>query len=436
MVMSAWRRSMYLVTLVMSATLGAMLSTLMWRSSSASGAFSIPSAVPPEDVWGAITQSYIALAGDGRISHPAAISHPAEVAPLRLAGVGLAPAGISAIISFVIGIRHRDCSRLRRTRGATISDPAQLAAKVPTAVGMFCNFFAVWLAIAAVVAVRRPSTFLWVKPSSFTVLLGLLMFSVGITTTLDDFRRCATVPGAVGINFLCCYGIMPALACLVAKAIGAEGPMLAGLVFLGSINGGQSSNLCTLIAGGDVALSVLMTTSTTMGCIVMTPMICKVVLGAVVPVDAVGIILSTIKVLLVPIFFGVAANTFAPKLCRLVSPYTPTLGVTATVLLVGSSVASCAPAIEAAGAPLQLACVALHLLGGICGYIISRAFKFNEKISRTVAIETAMKSSAFAYLLASHHFGAFTVRVPSAVSVAWNAIMGSLLAIYWKKRSP
>jgi len=214
--------------------------------------------------------------------------------------------------------------------------------------------------------------------------------------------------------------------------MGAQGEILAGMVLVGSINGGQASNLCTLIAGGDVALSVLMTTSTTIGCIFMTPLICKMVLGAIVPIDAMGIVVSTFQVVLAPIFLGVAANTLAPKVCKACATYTPVVGVLATVLLVGASVAKCAGPILNAGLPLQLACLALHLLGGILGFFATKAAGFDERTCRTVAIETAMKSSAFGFLLASLHFGAFNVRVPSAVSVVWMAIVGSVLAVYWK----
>ena len=72
--------------------------------------------------------------------------------------------------------------------------------------------------------------------------------------------------------------------------------LIAGLVLVGCINGGQASNLCTYIAKGDVALSVLMTTITTIAAIFMTPLLCKLILGAVVPVDAVGIAVSCIQV--------------------------------------------------------------------------------------------------------------------------------------------
>jgi BASS family bile acid:Na+ symporter len=296
----------------------------------------------------------------------------------------------------------------------------------------FCNLFAIWLTITAIVAVQNPATFTWIPDKAFTGLLGLLMFSVGVTTTIDDFKECLKKPEAVAVNFFACYGIMPALAYVTALAMKAEGAIMAGLVLVGSINGGQASNLCTLIAGGDVALSVLMTTSTTLGCIVMTPLICKFLLGSVVPVNAMGIVYSTFQVVLAPIFLGVGVNTMAPAFAKAVEPYTPIVGIVSTIALVGAAVAKVAPFILSAGWPLQLACLNLHLVGGLLGYGAMALLGFDTRTCRTVAIETAMKSSAFGFLLASQHFGVFAVRVPSAVSVIWMAITGSALAVYWK----
>jgi len=144
-----------------------------------------------------------------------------------------------------------------------------------------------------------------------------------------------------------------------------------------------------------------MTTSTTLGCIVMTPLICQVVLGAVVPVNAIGIMYSTLQVVLAPIFLGVGVNTLMPKFAKAVTPFTPVVGVISTLILVGSAVAKVAPYILSSGIPLQLACLNLHLVGGLLGYGATALAKFDEKTCRTVAIETAMKSSAFGFLLAS-----------------------------------
>ena len=122
------------------------------------------------------------------------------------------------------------------------------------------------------------------------------MLSMGITLTPADFVEVTKEPSSVLMQFTLCYAMMPALAFGLGKLFGLEAGLLAGMVLVGSINGGQASNLCTYIAKGNVALSVLMTTATTVGAILMTPFLCKTILGAVVPVDAAGIAKSTIQV--------------------------------------------------------------------------------------------------------------------------------------------
>merc|ERR1719313_2093694 len=136
---------------------------------------------------------------------------------------------------------------------------------------------------------------------------------MGITLTIDDFKRVLTRPGVMVLGFIGCYGLMPAMALGLSKLLGLDAAMTAGMVLVGSINGGQASNLCTYIARGDVALSVMMTTVTTIGAIFMTPLLCKLILGAIVPVDALGVAISTVQVVLVPIILGMTMNAKFPK---------------------------------------------------------------------------------------------------------------------------
>lgn len=292
--------------------------------------------------------------------------------------------------------------------------------------------FPLWTVLFAGLALVRPSSFSWFTTKYFTATLGALMLSMGITLTLDDFARVAQQPGAVIWGFILCYVLCPLLGLGLGHAFKLPIDLVAGLVLVGSINGGQASNLCTYIAKGDVALSVLMTTVTTIAGIVATPLLCKVLLGAVVPVDAVGIAVSCIQVVLAPIVAGMALNRFAPKVVEKVLPATPVIGVLSTCLLVASSVAQCAPAIINAGLNLQIPILLLHLIGGLAGYWIPSIFGFSEVQSRTMAIETAMKSSAFGFLLAKLHFKQYATRVPSAVSVVWMALVGASLAVVWR----
>jgi BASS family bile acid:Na+ symporter len=294
------------------------------------------------------------------------------------------------------------------------------------------TLFPLWTVLFTAIALKKPSTFDFFTTEYFTAALAALMLSMGITLTPQDFVAVASEPSSVLMQVSLCYGMMPALALFLGKAFGLEAGLLAGMVLVGSINGGQASNLCTYIAKGNVALSVLMTTATTVGAILMTPFLCKTILGAVVPVDAKGIAMSTIQVVLAPIAIGMTANKFFPKIVKNILPFAPVVGVVSTCLLVASAVAQVADPILNAGIGLQIPVLLLHLLGGIVGYWLPKATGFGEVKSRTMAIETSMKSSAFGFLLAKLHFGDYIARVPSAVSVVWMALTGSLLAVVWR----
>jgi bile acid:Na+ symporter, BASS family len=127
-----------------------------------------------------------------------------------------------------------------------------------------------------------------------------------------------------------------------------------------------------------------------------------------------------------------AANKFFPKFVKTILPFAPVVGVVSTCLLVASAVAQVAQPILNAGLALQLPVFFLHLIGGLVGYGLPRLLGFGEVACRTMAIETSMKSSAFGFLLAKLHFGEYAARVPSAVSVVWMALTGSILAVIWR----
>lgn len=297
---------------------------------------------------------------------------------------------------------------------------------------IFTNLFPVWTLVVALAALKKPALFTWLTTPYFTFSLGILMLSMGITLSVEDFKRVLRRSNSVAVGFAGCYIVMPILAVGLAALFKLSPDLAAGTILIGAVNGGQASNLCTYIANGNVALSVMMTTATTLGAMVFTPLIAKFLIGTVVPVNAVGIAMSTVQVVLLPIVLGMLLNKYCNKLVKLVIPFTPVMGIAATCLLVGSSVAQCASPILAAGWALQIPILLLHVIGGIAGYVMQALAGYGEIVRRTTAIETSMKSSAFGFLLASLHFQAPDVRVPAAVSVVWMAIVGSTMAVIWR----
>jgi hypothetical protein len=162
----------------------------------------------------------------------------------------------------------------------------------------FCNMFPIWTLITAGTALARPNVFLGIPPSTFPAQIGMLMLCMGISLRPVDFKRVAQQPMAVLLAFVGCYVVMPALAIILGKALALPKSTAAGLVLVACLNGAQASNLCTFIGQGDLALSVMMTTMTTIGAMVMTPLVGKIVLGTVVPVNSWAISKSTVQVVL------------------------------------------------------------------------------------------------------------------------------------------
>ncbi|CAI0389703.1 unnamed protein product [Linum tenue] len=293
------------------------------------------------------------------------------------------------------------------------------------------TLFPLWVILGTIIGIYKPAAVTWLQTDLFTVGLGFLMLSMGLTLTFEDFRRCLRNPWTVGVGFLAQYLIKPLLGFAIASALNLSAPLATGLILVSCCPGGQASNVATYISKGNVALSVLMTTCSTIGAIIMTPLLTKLLAGQLVPVDAAGLALSTFQVVLVPTILGVLANEFFPKFTSKIISVTPLIGVLLTTLLCASPIGQVADVLKTQGVQLILPVAVLHAAAFAIGYFISK-LSFGESTSRTISIECGMQSSALGFLLAQKHFTNPLVAVPSAVSVVAMALGGSALAVFWR----
>jgi len=304
---------------------------------------------------------------------------------------------------------------------------------LPAVASTYCNLFALWIGLGSLIALCFPET---VRKSCgatmITALMGLLSFLVGMTANPQEFRTCLVRPKPVVINSVMCYSAAPAVALLLAWMLGLSRDLIIGMVLLGSVPGGSTSNLCALIAGVDVPLSVVLTSTSTLMAAVGTPVAAKLSLGAVVPVNGRGILISAVRILLIPVFLGVCSNSLFPRSCKAAKPIVPALGVTCGVVVIARIVAGCAELILDAGLAMHCAVVLLHAVTGAIGYVASAASGADEKERRTVALEGAMKNCALATVLANAHFNAAAVQVPAAASCIWCPMMASIVCVVWR----
>ena len=144
-----------------------------------------------------------------------------------------------------------------------------------------------------------------------SVFLGVIMFGMGLTIKLDDFRAIFSRPKEVVIGAVAQYTIMPVIAWLLCKVMNLPADLALGVILVGCCPGGTASNVITYIAGGDVALSVGMTIVSTLAAPLMTPFLVYVLAGAWVEVSFWAMVLSVVKVILIPVLLGVFLRSLA-----------------------------------------------------------------------------------------------------------------------------
>jgi BASS family bile acid:Na+ symporter len=264
-----------------------------------------------------------------------------------------------------------------------------------------------------------------------------LMFAMGLTITPKDLTRAISYPSVLSINALLCFGVMPLLAGSIAKGLSYSSSQTIGLILLSSVGGGQASNLFTLIAGGDVALSIICTISTTLLGVIATPLLVHQLLGYTVDVNGYGVIKTIASLILLPILSGSFISTIFPKAIKKISPFLPALGIFSTLVLVAggsSNTLITASTLAVRGSSLGLSLLVpsclLSVLGAIIAWCVTSALKMDEQTKKTLVVETLSKSPTLAYVLAMKHFDLSAASIPAAAMVTL-AIIGALVASIW-----
>ncbi|CAM8957733.1 unnamed protein product [Rhodiola kirilowii] len=278
--------------------------------------------------------------------------------------------------------------------------------------------FPVWVAVGCLLGLVRPSAYDWVQPKWTVAGITFTMLGMGMTLTFDDLGKALAMPKEILAGFFLQYSVMPVSGFLVSKLLNLPPHYAAGLILVACCPGGTASNIVTYIARGNVALSVLMTAASTFSAVIMTPFLTAKLAGQYVAVDAVGLLKSTMQVVLLPVLAGALLNQYSQRLVRLVSPLMPPIAVATVAVLCGHAIAQSSSAILMSGRQIALAVFLLHSSGFFFGYMLSRILGIDISSCRTISIEVGMQNSVLGVVLATQHFGNPLTAVPCAVSVS------------------
>jgi BASS family bile acid:Na+ symporter len=293
------------------------------------------------------------------------------------------------------------------------------------------RYFAFWVLLAAAVGLLRPSTFRIALPH-IPLLLGIIMFGMGVTLRVEDFQEILDQPKEVAIGVAAQYTVMPLLAYGIAEAFHLPGEVAVGVVLLGACPGGTASNLITFIARGDVALSVAMTTASTLISPIMTPLITLFLAGAWAPVPAGDLFVSALKIVLIPILLGLSVHLYFEEAVDRWTAVLPLVSVATIVAVVGAIVGANADLIRSAASVIFAVVILHNLFGLLLGYGAGSAVGMAESKRRAVAAEVGMQNSGLAAALAMAHFNP-AAAIPGAIFSVWHNISGPILANWWTR---
>ena len=261
------------------------------------------------------------------------------------------------------------------------------------------------------------------------------MLGMGLTLTIDDFKRVLQFPKSVFIGVFLQYTVMPASGYAIAFIYDLPTPFAVGLILVACCPGGTASNVLTFIAKADVALSVTLTAISTVLSVALTPILTFLLAGSRVDVNSVGLLLSTLKVIILPVACGVFLNYFFPRLTKKLSVVSPLLAVVMIILIVASVIASNKAPITESGFKLLASVFSLHIAGFFFGYILSTLFKQDTIRARTISIEVGMQNSGLGVVLARENFTNPLTAVPCAISSLAHSLIASVLAAFWRKEN-
>ncbi|ADD05567.1 transport protein (probable sodium-dependent antiporter) [Natrialba magadii ATCC 43099] len=295
------------------------------------------------------------------------------------------------------------------------------------------KFFVLWVIIAAVLAFAQPESFAWLG-DYISYLLAIVMLGMGMTLTIEDFRRILERPRDVVLGAVAQWVIMPISAYALVVFLSLPAEIGIGLILLGAAPGGTASNVYTYLGKGDVALSVTVTSVTTLAAPIVMPAWIILFVGEQINVTFGEMFQEIVLIVVIPVILGIilrrALDKRAPRAAEAGLTVFPAISVLAIVTIVAAVIGGTVDNLLTASGIVILAVLIHHAIGLASGYGTGYLTNMSDARSRALSFEVGMQNSALAVAIAATFFSPLASLVP-AVAVVLHQIAGPAVASYY-----
>lgn len=288
--------------------------------------------------------------------------------------------------------------------------------------------------LVTVLALFVPCSFDWIGTTAITPMLGVVMFGMGLTLKPSDFKPVLMRPKDIIIGELAQFIVMPLVAWLLCKTMHLPAELALGVILVGCCPGGTASNVICYLAKGDVALSVAMTGVSTLFAPIVTPALVYMLADKEVNVDMLGMFISIVQVVIIPIILGFAVNKYLNRLTEKITPLLPLVSTLAVTAIIGIIVSHNSAKILSCSLIVGVVVILHNVLGLVLGYLAGKLLGLPQNKRTAISIEVGMQNSGLATSLAATHFAMFPLAaVPGAIFSAWHNFSGSIAASIFRR---
>jgi BASS family bile acid:Na+ symporter len=267
-------------------------------------------------------------------------------------------------------------------------------------------------------------------------LLQIIMFGMGTELSLKDFALVLSKPKGIIVGIVCHYTIMPLVGFAIASLFNFPSEIAAGIILVGCCPSGLASNVMSYLARANLALSVSVTTISTLLAPFLTPLLMQLLGGGFVEIHFWAMMWDITKIVIIPIIAGLAFHYLVHGKFKWLDKFMPILSMAGIALILVVITAAGRDSLLKVGALLIIATFIHNVTGFFLGYWSGRLLKFHERDCRTIALEVGMQNAGLASGLALTMGKLATVGLAPAIFGPLMNITGSFLSSWWHNRLP